>query len=94
MWSIKSSHPAGLPRCQTITRNERKKVSSDFGRMGKSHDGKLILFVPYRPVVDLIHRHQKPDAPAMAANKACHQNNRGRAALIERRMASASRFRD
>jgi hypothetical protein len=47
-----------------------------------------------RRVVGLIYRHQKPNAPAMAANKACHQNNRGRAALIERRMASASRFRD
>jgi 5-methylcytosine-specific restriction protein A len=36
-------------------------------------------------VVDRIHRHQKPNAPAIAAIKACHQNNRGRAAFIERR---------
>jgi hypothetical protein len=38
-----------------------------------------------RRVVDLVHRHQKPNAPAMTANKVCHQNNRGLAALIERR---------
>ena len=26
-----------------------------------------------RRVVDLVHRHQKPNAPAMTANKACHR---------------------
>ena len=35
-----------------------------------------------RRVVDLVHRHQKPNAPAMTAYKACHHNNRGLAALI------------
>ncbi len=30
-----------------------------------------------------IHRHQKPNATAILVIKACHQNNRGRAALIE-----------
>ena len=38
-----------------------------------------------RRVVDPIHPHQKPNAPAIAAIKACHQNNRSRAAFIERR---------
>jgi aspartokinase len=32
-----------------------------------------------------IHRHQKPNATAILVIRACHQNNRGRAALIERR---------
>ena len=38
-----------------------------------------------RRVVDLVHRHQNPDALVMTANKACHQNNRGLPAFIERR---------
>ena len=36
-----------------------------------------------RRVVDLVHRHQKPNAPATTGDKACHQNNRGLAALID-----------
>jgi hypothetical protein len=43
------------------------------------------LFIISRHVADLIHLHQKPNAPATAAIKACHQNNRGRAAFIERK---------
>ena len=43
------------------------------------------LFIISRRVVDLIYRHQKPNVAAIPAIKACHQNNRGRAAFIERR---------
>src|ERR1700731_3196051 len=67
------------------------------GQLDGSHNGKrglllqltthdearLVIFS--RSVVDLIYRHRTPNAAAISAIKACHQNNRGRAAFIERR---------
>jgi hypothetical protein len=44
---------------------------------------------PSRHVADPIHLHLKLNAPATAAIKACHQNNRGRAAFIERKQRMA-----
>ena len=35
-------------------------------------------------------RHQKPNPPAIAAIGACHQNNLGRAAFIERKLENSS----
>jgi hypothetical protein len=42
------------------------------------------------PCCRFIHRQQKPNATAILVIKACHQNNRGRAALIERRSGRKS----